>query len=96
MKVEVKKLIKSIVLLLVLLACGLDCDAAEKGRGKKAELGKVELGKAALEVLYVGNTPASVEEAARRFVEPRKKFCLVEKVWDKKKEKWVYREVKRK
>ena len=82
-----EKLLKSIVLLAVLLCCGLDCEAAEK---------KIEFGKAALDMLYAGDSPGSVEEAVKRIVEPRKKFCLVEKVWDEKKKKWVYIEVKRK
>jgi hypothetical protein len=82
-----KRWLKACLLLAILLCCGLDCEAAEK---------KIEIGKAALDMLYMGDPPSSVKEAVERIVEPRKKFCLVEKVWDKKKEKWVYREVKRK
>ena len=81
---------RSVVLSLVLLACGIDCDAAKKVKGK------VELGRAALELLYVGNPPSSVEEAVKRIFEPHKKFCLVEKVWDEKKERWFYMEVEEK
>ena len=79
---------RSILIVSVLLVCGLDCEAKEKG--------KIELGKSALEMLYIGDPPGSVKEAVERLFEPRKKFCLVEKVWDKEKKKWVYREVKKK
>ena len=45
-------------------------------------------------MLYIGDPPSSVKEAVERFLEQRKKFCLVEMVWDEEKKKWVYREVK--
>lgn len=78
-------MIKIFLFLFVLLACCIeDCTAEVNG--------KVQPGKAALEVLYMGDVPQGLKEAVKRVVVPKKKFCLVEKVKGKD-GKITYRDV---
>jgi hypothetical protein len=76
--------------LFILLACCVEVEAAEQPEN----ILDLELGKAALEMLYVGDPPGSIKDAVERFLKPKKKFYLVEEV-ENKTGKWVYREVKR-
>lgn len=78
-------MIKVFLFLFVLLLCCIeDCNAEVKG--------KVHPGKAALEVLYMGDVPQGLKEAVKRVIKPKKKFCLVEKMKGKN-GKTTYRDV---